>query len=142
MELVGETEELASMQVEEPYRLYDQLRILSHALARIHGRDEVIDHELELLRRVALSTIPTNRARVLEVLRDGEVSRQELPDRTGLGKRRTWRALDELEYVKLVESRRAKSTGGQPGLMYSLADGVSRLLPRGQSDHLSDLSMA
>jgi hypothetical protein len=139
----SETEELASMQVEESNRLYDQLRILSHALARVHGRDEITEHELQLLRRVSLSTTPVPRARVLEALRDGEVSRQELPDKTGLGKRRTWRALDELEYVKLVQVRKSKSSkaaAGQPGNVYSLVDGVAYLLPGTQSDHLADLS--
>jgi hypothetical protein len=139
----GESAELASMQIEEPYRLYDQLRILSHALARIHGRAEVTDHELQLLRRVALSTIPVSRAKVLEALRGGELARQDLPEKTGLGKHRTWRALDELEYVKLVQAREGKSSkgAGQPGKRYSLGGWIPRLLPEDLSDHLADLSM-
>jgi hypothetical protein len=131
----SESPELAGMQVEEPYRLYDQLRILSHALARVHGRDEVTDHELELLRRVALSTIPVSRARVLQALLEGGVARQDLPDKTGLGKHRTWRALDELEYTKLIQVGNIK-TKGKSGKGYSRTDWVSRLLPGDLSDHL------
>jgi hypothetical protein len=137
-----ESPELASMQIEEPYRLYAQLRILSHALARIHGRDKVTDHELKILRRVTLSTLPVNRAKILEALRGGEVARQDLPGKTGLGKSRTWRALEELEYVKLVQAGKSKGTVGNPGKLYSLVDGISRLLPTDLSDHLADLSKA
>jgi hypothetical protein len=135
----GETLELASMQIEEPYRLYDQLRILSHALARVNGRDEITDHELELLKRVALSTVPGNRARVLEALRNGEVARVDLPNKTGIGKHRTWRAVDELEHAKLVQARTAKSSkgAGQPGKFYSLVDWVPRLLPTAQNSHFN-----
>jgi hypothetical protein len=138
----GETPELASMQVEEPYRTYDQLRVLSHALSRVHGRAEITDHELNLLRQVVHATIPTNRARVLEVLRDSELDRQALVAKTGIGRHRSERAIAELEYVKLIQAGKGKSKGGQPLKTYSLVDGVSSLLPRGLSDHLGDLSKA
>jgi hypothetical protein len=136
----SETPQLASMQIEEPYRLYGQLRILSQALASVHGRDEVTDHELQLLRRVALSTIPVNRASVLRVLRTGVCARQDLPDGTGLGKHHTWRALDKLKYAKLVQVGDGKPTSGRPPKVYSLVDWVCRLLPGQLDNHLADLS--
>jgi hypothetical protein len=40
--------EIASVQVEEPFRALQQLRNLARALARVHGRTALTDHELEL----------------------------------------------------------------------------------------------
>src|SRR5262245_11551563 len=38
----------------------------------------VISHELDLVQRVVFATIPPNRARVLRLLRDGDLPRQTL----------------------------------------------------------------
>jgi hypothetical protein len=135
-----ESPELESMQIEEPYRLYDQFRFLAQALARVHGRDAITDHELELLKRVAFSTIPAHRARVLEILRDGGMDRQSIPGCVGLRKGRVDRALAELEYAKLIEIGKTP-TGGRPRDYYTLVSWIDRLLPGDPSDHLADLSM-
>lgn len=128
--------ELASMQVEEPYRLYAQFRVLSHALALAHGRELVTEHELDLVRRVALATIPRDRARVLEALSEGELFRSDLVETVGIGRYRLDRAVKELEYVKLVERRSGEKSGkGAHPVLYNLADGVSSLLPKGKIDH-------
>jgi hypothetical protein len=50
--------EIEDVQQEEPFRATNQLRTLARSLARIHGRQQVTDHDLELVRRVALSSMP------------------------------------------------------------------------------------
>jgi hypothetical protein len=49
--------EIISHQTERPWRGTFQLRNLGRALARVHGRDHLTGHELEILRRVVLSSI-------------------------------------------------------------------------------------
>lgn len=48
---------IANHQTEQPWRGTFQLRNLGRALARVHGRDHLTEHELEILRRVVLSSI-------------------------------------------------------------------------------------
>lgn len=52
-------------QVEGPFRILSQLRSLVIALALVHKRERATVHEMEIVRRVVLSTIPLNRASVL-----------------------------------------------------------------------------
>jgi hypothetical protein len=49
--------ELVGHQTEQPWRGTFQLRNLGRALARVHGRDHLTGHELEMLRRAVLSSI-------------------------------------------------------------------------------------
>ena len=52
-----------------PNRALGQLRTLGRSLARIHGRSEISAHELELLRRIVLSSMLPGRADALAVFR-------------------------------------------------------------------------
>jgi hypothetical protein len=57
-------------QREGPFRLLSQFKALAINLAYIHGRTAITDHEMELVRRVVLSTIPPNRASVLALFQN------------------------------------------------------------------------
>lgn len=61
--------EIAGVQIEEPYRALAQLRTLGRALARVHGRSRITGHEIELLRRVVLSSILPGRGQALAYFR-------------------------------------------------------------------------
>jgi hypothetical protein len=61
--------EIEEVQIEEPWRVLQQLCNLGRALARVHGRASITDHELELLRRVVLASMPVDRAEVLSLFR-------------------------------------------------------------------------
>lgn len=61
--------EIIGVQVEEPYRALSQLKTLGRALARIHGRSCLTNHEIELLRRVVLSSVMPGRGEVLACFR-------------------------------------------------------------------------
>ena len=54
-------------QIEEPFRALKQLRKISAALAVIHGREEVSEEELSIVKMLALSSMPTSRAEVLSL---------------------------------------------------------------------------
>jgi hypothetical protein len=60
------------IQIEEPFRATLQLKTLAMGLAFVHGREAVTDHDLELLRRVVLSTMPVDRSSVLGLFGDSE----------------------------------------------------------------------
>lgn len=61
--------EIAGVQIEEPYRALAQLRTLGRALARIHGRSRITDHEIELIRRVVLSSVSPARGEAMAIFR-------------------------------------------------------------------------
>jgi hypothetical protein len=52
--------EIDQVQIEEPFRAAQQLRNLGRGLAAIHGRARLTEHELELLRRVVLGSMPVD----------------------------------------------------------------------------------
>lgn len=54
---VDRKREIVSHQTEQPWRGTFQLRTLGRALARVHSRDHLTGHELEMLRRVVLSSV-------------------------------------------------------------------------------------
>jgi len=64
-EKVGGAYEPVDSQTEYPFRALHQLRTLGRGLARVHGRPAVTEHELELVRRVVLSSIPADGASIL-----------------------------------------------------------------------------
>jgi MoxR-like ATPase len=66
------------LQPEEPYRATLQLRMLARALARIHQRSKVTEHDRRLLTKVVLSNIPVPRLDALFVLRDESLTISEL----------------------------------------------------------------
>jgi hypothetical protein len=62
------SEESEYVSPEQPFRVHEQLRVLAASLARVHDRTTVTDHELEMLRRVAISSLPADRAEILRLL--------------------------------------------------------------------------
>lgn len=130
--------EIADVQIEEPYRALEQLRTLGRALARIHGRTKMTDHEIELLRRVVLSSVTPVRGEALAVFGKypsgltskvlaGELSRSD----TG-----AYRLLRELTALKLLVEDRVST-----GWVYKPISELSDLISRGVKvlNHAEDL---
>jgi len=57
-------------QKEGPFRLLSQFKALAINLAHTHQRSVITAHEMELVRRVALSTIPPNRMSILALFQN------------------------------------------------------------------------
>jgi hypothetical protein len=129
----------ADLQIEEPYRVHQQLRTLAQSLALVHSRPKVTDHEIELVKRVVWSTIPADRRAVLLALCSGDKPTKELVNATGKSSGRAAQVLDELERAKLIERRDGQTNGGRPPNIYSLVPGVSGLKPQEVIDHINDL---
>jgi len=137
-----ETEEV---QIEEPFRATLQLRTLARALAWIHGRKHITDHDLELLRRVVLSTMPVDRAEVLSLFQKPKcLSLERALTRTicaaGIGKSRNRanQLLTELVRVEILQEE--QTVGGSQEKVYKplplLAEAICR--PVQPLDHILD----
>ncbi len=98
-------QEVETVQIEEPFRAVQQLRNLGRALARIHGRPTVTAHELELIRRVALSSMPTDRAKVLGLLRacGGKLTWETCAQGLKKGRTRAEQLLEELRALEILD---------------------------------------
>lgn len=109
------------IQIEEPWRAVQQLLTLSKYLAFVEGRDEVNDSDMELIKDIILSSMPADRAKALDVLKntsEGEITTKEL----ALGVDRSFstasRLLNELYFLGLVDKN--KSVGGQIAAIFTL----------------------
>ncbi len=98
-------------QREEPFRALQQLKGLARSLAIVHGRDRITDHELELLRRVVLSSMPPDRADALLLFQgssylkeDGGLTRRGAVQGLKRSYNQAKRLLQELESLGLLES--------------------------------------
>src|SRR5262249_40082874 len=140
-----ETEEV---QIEEPFRAALQLRTYGRSLAWIHNRNYLTDHDLELLRRVVLSTMPVNRADVLSLFQnpnsltqDGALTRTLCAEGIGKSRNRANQLLTELVRVKILEEEKKAGESGEN--LYKpcplLAESICRpVLPL---DHIVDIDI-
>jgi hypothetical protein len=136
--------ELEVTQHEKPFRVQQQLRNLGRGLALVHGRPRVTDHELELLRRVAVASLPTDRADVLSLFPDN-------PDRLTVkvcaaaiekSEDRARQLLEELVLIKLLKRSTGESKGGSPSTVYLPVPRFADILnvPVKPLDHAVDLT--
>ncbi len=107
--------DIVEIQREEPFRALWQLRTLAIALAIVHQRSEVTEHELELCRRVVLSSMPYDRSLILSLFQNSTYLTQNYGlTRTaaaeGIGKARNQavRLLKELEAIGVLEGEKTR----------------------------------
>lgn len=133
--------EVVDTQVEGPFRIFQQLRLLGRALTVVHGRAKVSDHELELLRRVVFSSIPPDRARILNLFVESPAGFSALHCAQRLGLSRPWAksVLDEMVLLKVLTAEIA-----QGETIYKPLPGFTDLVcrPIAPLDHMFDLSTA
>ncbi len=131
------------IQQEGPFRVQQQLRTLARALVRIHGRSRVTDHELEMVRRVAVSSLPEDRASVIALLPSHPEGLTVKTCAAGIDRSedRAKSLLDELVRVKLLTKRPGPSNGGRPETVYVPVPSFADLLttPIKPLDHAVDL---
>jgi len=135
------------VQIEEPFRAAMQLRTLGRSLAWIHGRDYLTEHDMELLRRVVLSTMPVDRASVLALFQEperltneGALTRSLCCEGIERSYNRANQILTELYRLKILEMDRGKEEKSEPNVYKPLAC-FDRLLrkPIEPLDHITDL---
>ncbi len=132
------------VQQEGPFRVQQQFRNHARGLALVHGRTHVTGHELELVRRVAVSSLPADRADVISVVPDHPDGLTVKTCAAGIGKSedRARQLLEELVLVKLLTRRKAEPNGGRPETIYVPVARFADLLttPIKPLDHAVDLT--
>jgi hypothetical protein len=130
--------EMTESQREEPFRVHDQLRTLGRALVLIHGRTHLTSHELELLRRAAISSLAPERAAALACIaeRAAGVDRATLMSRLGRSSAGTAQLLEELRFLGLVQE--TKGNDGMCQVSHGLATDLAK--SREPLDHIADLT--
>jgi len=96
--------EPVEIQVEEPFRALQQLRVLARSLAVVQGRQEVEVEDLKLVRQVALSSMPADRSLLLSVIlsKDTFWTAKQVSDVIGISHKTAVRQLDELVTLKIL----------------------------------------
>lgn len=126
------------IQTEQPWRGVYQLRNLGRALTRVHGRQAVTDHELELLHRVVLSSISFDWGQVLGQFPNHEngLTVQQCAEEVKKSEPWTRHLLNELVNVEILQGDK-----GQSPIVYRPCPVFQDLLssPVKPLDHLGDL---
>lgn len=105
-------------------RVLKQLLRVGQAVALVRGKTEVSDAEFQVMKRIALDSLPTNRRHILKALSDQE-SPQEIKtfeQATGLSKTSVKRLLEDLRSLKVVKRHKLKNVSKtKPPMGYVLS---------------------
>ena len=136
--------EVEEVQIEEPWRAVLQIRTLARSLAWVHGRDSLTSHEMELVRRVVLSTMPVDRSEVLGLFQNPEhltsedaLTRQLCKEGIGKSYGRAIQLLTELVQIGVLEH--GENTA--KGYLYRPIEKFDAIIrkPITPLDHIADL---
>lgn len=95
--------EVSNPQIEQPWRILNQLRSLARVLAVMRERTEVTQAELESLKAITISSMPIDRAVVVaELLREDKLIPREVGERINKSAKTAGRDLKELVALGLV----------------------------------------
>ncbi|OGC91817.1 hypothetical protein A2876_04625 [Candidatus Amesbacteria bacterium RIFCSPHIGHO2_01_FULL_48_32b] len=128
------------IQIEEPFRALQQLRVLARSLAVVQGKEEVGTGDLRLVRQVALASMPADRSLLLSVILSKDVfwTAKQVADAIGISHKTALRQLDELVTLKILlkfgQNGLANEYVVEPGfkpLLYGGEELVSRLADLG-----------
>ena len=119
--------EPVEIQIEEPFRALLQLRVLARSLAVVNGKSTVTFEELNLVRKVALSSMPADRSLLLSVIgsEDRSWSAKEISDKLGVSHKTALRQSDELVSLKILSKT---EQGGGLANLYTVNPGFHTLL--------------
>lgn len=100
--------ELLDVQIEQPWRAVQQLMLIAKYLAFVSEKDEVGEEELEILKDIVMSSMPSNRAQSLKVIKNAENSTITAKDLSGTDKfnkssKTARRLLDELAFLGILD---------------------------------------
>ncbi len=107
--------DIIEVQREEPFRALLQLRTLALSLALVHQRSQISDHELELCRRVVLSSMPYDRSLILALFQKpaclaqgGRLTRKTAAEGISKARNQAVRLLTELESVGVLKGEKVR----------------------------------
>lgn len=128
--------EVSDIQIEEPFRALKQLKKFSQCLAIVNGNQSVGDEELDIVKKVVLSSMPVRRADVLSVFNEGQVfTAKTASEKLDKNYRTVKRNFDELVALRVLKSTKDEN---QKARTYSLRDEFKAIFP---SPEISDLDI-
>ena len=96
--------EIKDWQVEQPWRILNQLKALLRILSFINNKKTVGKKEINLIRPIILSTMPVDRADILSLLtKEYGQSVKILSKKVGKSSKTVQRTMKELEALKIVD---------------------------------------
>ncbi|MBU1124114.1 hypothetical protein KJ652_06040 [Patescibacteria group bacterium] len=105
-------EEIEEIQKEEPFRALHQLKALCRSLAIVRGKEEVGEPEFLTIKRVALSSMPVQRAEALAVFHEeSKITAKEGSDILKKNYKTVKRHLDQLVHLGVLH--REKDVDGK-----------------------------
>jgi hypothetical protein len=97
--------EIKDWQVEQPWRILNQLKSLLRILSFINNKTAVTSEEIKIIKPIILSTMPVDRAEILSILTvECGLSKKQLSGKIGKSTKTIGRTMKELEALKLVDS--------------------------------------
>lgn len=123
--------EIKDWQVEQPWRILNQLKSLLKILSLINNKTLVNEEEIKLIKPIILSTMPVDRAEILSILtNECGLSRKQLSQKIGKSTKTIGRTMKELEALKIVDSFKDPNMnigGKAPSLFFIVEDFASIL---------------
>lgn len=111
-------------EAEGPARFAKALLRVGKALAAIHDKDCIANHELAILSKITLDAIPSRRRKVLEALTViGKGSSKEIGMKADIATTSTGVILEDLMYLKAVD-RRVDSNSENATFFWRLRPGI------------------
>ena len=131
-------------QVEEPFRALRQLLALGKGLALVHGRQSITDHEIEILRRVVVSSMPVDRSKVLTLLiKEKRITRRSCSVSLSKSYGTAVQILEELRHLNILKKHISEESDEykENELIYEVVDEFREVLlnPIEPIDHLYNL---
>jgi len=102
--------ETVDIQVEEPFRAMKQLMLLAKSLTMVNEKAICGEEELEILHKIAFSSMPVRRADILKVFNFGESFSAKLAsDKLKKNQKTVKRIFDELVALRILDSHKKEN---------------------------------
>lgn len=104
--------DISDIQIEDPWRAVQQLKVLAGYLAFVVGKDEVGTDELAIIKEIVISSMPADRSQALRLVKkySGTVTAKVLSDSSEKSNKTSRRLLDELTALRVLEKIKGSGT--------------------------------
>lgn len=128
--------EVVDKQIEEPFRALKQIKKLAECLALVSDRLEVNEEDLDIVRRVVLSSMPVRRADILAAFADRSTyTAPQASEQLGKHYKTVKRNLDELVALEVLDSTK---TENQKAREYTLRPSFQDIFRKKTDETLAD----
>lgn len=125
--------EVTDIQIEEPFRALKQLKKFAKCLALVNGNYAVGDEEIQIVRRIVLSSMPIRRADILKVFEFGHIfTAPKASKMLDKNYKTVKKNFDELVALKILDSKKGENDNAR---LYSLKEEFKEIFPQKRLDN-------